>query len=559
MESKYTYQAVSTPDSILNCGMLRNINPVFLDILYKRGYKTETQVQQFLFPDVSSILQDLDVKGMDIAVNLLERHIKANDRIIIYRDYDCDGCASGAIAVECLHQLGAKVEHYANKRSIDGYGLCKQGIENILTRWPDTKVVVTVDNGISAHSGIDYAKSLGLTVIVTDHHECGKILPSVDAIVNPKRPDETCSFRDLCGAGVTFKLMLALYKHMGKHIEPVIRTLDLVALATVADVVPVISENRFLVQEGLKQINAGNRPFFAALLSKGKYSNINAHQGLAFGLVPMVNSISRLDLDTDIVVEMMLSKDMDRVNALADLLISTNDHRKQVTKDAYELIQSQLPEPTSADFVIVVRNDSLPDGIIGIIAGRLKEQYNLPCVVATANGDGTIKASARSPEWFHLKEALDQISDGILLGYGGHAQAAGFSVTPDKFNAFIAEFTQLARHSAPKDTVEVTREIDAVLSELDFSRAFVQELQILEPFGSGFPPLLFGLKADPTEVVYMGQQKQHVKYKTASGLDIIQFGQGDQARRRAHFPRKFVGSPSLNIWNKTVTVQFVCE
>lgn len=559
MDLKYTYQAVAVPDSILNCGTLRNINPVLLDILYKRGYKTEAQMQQFLFPDLSSILQDLDVKGMDTAIKLLERHIKAKDRIIIYRDYDCDGCASGAIAVECLHQLGARVEHYANKRSIDGYGLCEQGIGNILARWPDTKVIMTVDNGISAHSGIDYAKSLGLTVIITDHHECGDILPSADAVIDPKRPDETCSFRDLCGAGVVFKLMLALYKHMGKYIEPVMQTLDLVALATVADVVPVISENRFLVQEGLKQINTGTRLFFAALLTKGKYNNINAHRGLAFGLVPMVNSISRLDLDTDDVVEMMLSKDMDQVNTLADILISTNDRRKQVTKDAYELIQSQLPEPNSTDSAIIVRNDSLPDGIIGIIAGRLKEQYNRPCIVATANGDGTIKASARSPEWFHLKKALDQISDDILLGYGGHAQAAGFSVALEKFSAFTTEFMQLVRHSTPKDAAEATREIDAVLSEADFSRAFVQELQILEPFGAGFPPLLFGLKADPTEVVYMGQQKQHVKYKTASGLDIIQFGQGDQARRRTHFPHKFVGSPSLNIWNNVVSVQFVCE
>lgn len=559
MESKYTYQPVAAPANILNSGTLCNINPVLLDILYKRGYKTEAQIQQFLFPDLSSILQDLDIKDMDTAIQLLERHIKAKDRIVVYRDYDCDGCASGAIAVECLRQLGARVEHYANKRSIDGYGLCEQGIENILARWPDTKVIMTVDNGISALSGIGYAKSLGLTVIITDHHECGDTLPSADAIIDPKRPDETCSFRDLCGAGVVFKLMLALYKHIGKYIEPVIQTLDLVALATVADVVPIISENRFLVQEGLKQINAGTRPFFASLLSKGKYNNINAHRGLAFGLVPMVNSISRLDLDTADVVEMMLSKDMDRVNTLADMLISTNDRRKQVTKDAYELIQSQLPEPNATDSAIIVRNDSLPEGIIGIIAGRLKEQYNRPCVVATADGNGIIRASARSPEWFHLKEALDQISNDILLGYGGHAQAAGFSVSLKKFGTFSTEFTRLAHRATPKDAAEAAKELDAVLLESDFSRAFVQELKMLEPFGAGFPPLLFGLKADPTEVVYMGQQKQHVKYKTASGLDIIQFGQGDQARRRTHFPHKFVGSPSLNIWNNVVSVQFVCE
>jgi len=559
MESTYTYHSVSVPDNILNCRQLRNINPVLLEILYKRGYQTETQMQQFLFPDISSILQDMNIKGIDMAVKLLETHIKAGDRIVIYRDYDCDGCAAGAVAVECLQQLGARVEHYANRRSVDGYGLCKHGIETIMSRWPDTQVIMTVDNGISAHAGIDYAKTLGLTVIVTDHHECGDTLPKADALVDPKRPDETSSFRDLCGAGVIFKLMLALYRHMGKYIEPVMRTLDLVALATVADVVPIVSENRFLVQEGLKQINSGARSFFAALLTKGEYNHINAHRGLAFGLAPMVNSISRMDLDTDDVVEAMLSKDMDRVNALVDMLIFTNEDRKQTTNRAYESIQEQLPAPSSADAAIIVRDDSLPDGIIGIIAGRLKEQYNRPCVVATSINGGIVKASARGPEWFHLTEALDKISSGVLLGYGGHAQAAGFSVPLEKFSAFANEFTQIVRQAIPKNEPTAKKEIDAVLSEADFSRAFVQELQLLEPFGAGFPPPLFGLKADPTEVVYMGQQKRHVKYKTASGLDIIQFGQGDSARQRTRFPKKFVGSPSLNIWKNTVTVQFICE
>lgn len=559
MEVTYTYHSVSVPDSILNSRQLQNINPVLLEILYKRGYQTETQIQQFLFSDISSILQDLNVKDMDIAVKLLEQHIKAGNRIVVYRDYDCDGCASGAIAVECLQHLGAKVEHYANKRSVDGYGLCEHGIDIIMARWPDTKLIITVDNGISAHEGITYAKKLGLAVIITDHHECSTTLPAADAVIDPKRPDETALFHDLCGAGVVFKFMLALYRHMGKYIEPVIGTLDLVALATVADVVPIISENRFLVQEGLKQINSGVRPFFSALLVKGKYNNVNAHRGLAFGLAPMVNSISRMDMDTDSVVEMMLSQDMNRVNSLADMLLSTNERRKQLTNEAYELLHEQLPPPSSADSAIIIRNDALSDGIIGIIAGRLKEQYNRPCVVATAADSDTIKASARGPEWFHLKGALDKISDGILLGYGGHSQAAGFSVSAKRFNDFVSEFTQLSRQSMPADNVGITKEIDAVLTESDFSRTFVQELQILEPFGAGFPPLRFGLKANPTEIVYMGQQKQHVKYKTETGLDIIQFGQGDTARQRTRFPQKFVGIPSLNVWKNTVTVQFVCE
>lgn len=306
---KYTFDSIPLPSDIANDPQLKLLNPLLLSVIYKRGYRTVPEIKDFLTPDKKQVMRSFEMLGTDKAVRLLSRAIKHLDHIVVYRDYDCDGISAGAISMECLTALGANVDHYANRRGIDGYGMCPAGVDNILAKWPDTKLILTVDNGISAHEGIRRAKDAGLTVIVTDHHEAGDSLPPADVVIDPKQPGEIYPFHHLCGAGVVFKLMLALYAHMGKHISPVMDTLDIVALATVADVVPLTGEDRALVKTGLEQINEAKRPFFAAMLAKSELKNLNAHYGVSFMLAPMVNSVSRLDADTDMVVDMLLSDD----------------------------------------------------------------------------------------------------------------------------------------------------------------------------------------------------------------------------------------------------------
>lgn len=557
---KYTYNNISVPPEIAYDAQLQLIDPSLLAVIYKRGYRTTEEIKDFLLPDKSRIMRDYVMAGTEQAVRILAAAISNSDHIVIYRDYDCDGISAGAIAMECLSGLGAHVNHYANQRGIDGYGMCSAGVNNILAKWPDTRVILTVDNGISSFEGVRHAKDLGLTVIVTDHHETSGSLPDADVVIDPKQPGEIYGFAHLCGAGVIFKLMLALYAHMGKHIAPVMDTLDIVSLATVADVVPLIGENRSLVKFGLEKINEAARPFFAAMLAKSELKNLNAHYGISFLLAPMVNSVSRLDMDTDFVVEMMLSKDMIWLSDMADKLIALNEHRKEITKSELELVESCLTDQVSErDSAVIVRCDQLTEGIIGILAGRLKQQYNRPCIVFTMNDAGQLKGSARGCDGFELKSALDNIPKGILLAYGGHAKAAGLTLLPEQYDSFCSEFRKLTDTAlAGSDYVE-SIEIDEVLREQNCTKAFIHDLQYLEPFGEGFRAPLFGLIANVVDTKYMGVEQQHVKYITESGISVIQWNRGEAAKARRSPPRKFVGVPSLNVWRDIVSVQFICD
>lgn len=557
---RYTYTPVSLPREMLQDAQLRLIHPTILSILYKRGYNTVAKLKDALFGDPNAIIHRREMLGVASAVVLLKKAIENRERIIIYRDYDCDGIAAGAVSMECLLGLGAVVDHYANIRGIDGYGMCPAGVDSILSKWPDTKVILTVDNGIVAHEGIRHAKAAGLTVIVTDHHEPGETLPAADAIVDPKQDGETYPYKHLCGAGVIFKLMLALYAELGKHIAPVMATLDIVALATVADVVPLTGENRDIVKAGLQLINEGKRPFFAAMLDKLGEANLNAHFGVAFLLAPMVNSVSRLDGDTQFVVDMMISHDGALLKDQVEELYAMNVKRKEITNREMALVDEVFPSQASAsDSAIIIREDSLTEGVIGILAGRLKQAYNRPCIVFTMNDKGLLKGSARGCDGFELKKALDMLPDGLLTAYGGHSKAAGITLKPDKYEDFKRAFIALTDSAFAGSSFVECQELDAVLEESGCTKEFVEELQRLEPFGEGFPVPVFGLKARPTSVFYMGENQKHVKYVTENHLAVIQWNQGDAARKRESYPNKFVGTLSLNVWKNTVSVQFICD
>ncbi len=557
MKTTYTYNPASVPESLLQDPRLQGLGPQVLTILYKRGLRSSDAIRDFITSDMDTLLRCTEMRDTGRAVDILARAIRSGDRIVVYRDYDCDGCSAGAVVLECLAGLGARVEQYTNRRSTDGYGVCSAGIRRILEFWPDTAVLVTVDCGITSLEGTALARKAGLQVIVTDHHEAGATLPDADAILDPKCPGEIYPFPHLCGAGVAFKLMLALCQAMGRDTGLVLRTLDLVALATVADVVPLTGENRTIVREGLKMINALQRPFFQALMEQTGSRDITASGALAFLFAPMVNSFSRLDQDTDEVVRLMLSRDRAELNRGVRRMMDLNEHRKAITQEESDAVMADLQDRGQTS--ILVRRDSLTEGVIGIIAGKIREAYNRPAAVMTRNAEGILKGSARSVDAVPLKQTLDRIPEGILLTHGGHALAAGFSLLPENYEAFVRAFTALTDQALAGSDFRETREIDLVLQEEECTQNLIRQLDLLEPFGAGCPSPLFGLRASPTSVTYMGQQSQHVKYHTRSGLQIIQWNRGEQARRTPVPPKKFVGTPQLNVWRNTCTVQFVCR
>lgn len=294
---KYTYTKIERPAVPLPA-RLAAVDPICLDILYNRGIQTPEAMENFLFPSLLKQLKSHPpMLDMDKAVAILKDVVSNKYTVTIYHDYDVDGVTAGVTALSGLTQLGVPANHYCNDRITGGFGINAAGVDDIMSKFPETKVLLTVDNGIAGIEGVARAKELGLTVIVTDHHEPGSELPAADAVIDHKRADEPdAQDKNCCGAGVVWKLLLELYSTIGRDVTPVLDLLDIVALGTIADVVPLVGDNRAIVQEGLKRINAGNRPFFRSCLEVLEKDSIDA-MTVAFRIAPMINAVSRMGND----------------------------------------------------------------------------------------------------------------------------------------------------------------------------------------------------------------------------------------------------------------------
>ena len=554
---KYTYNKIERPAVPLPA-RLAAVDPICLDILYSRGIRTPEEMENFLFPSLLKQLKSHPpMVDMDKAVTILKNVVANKYPVTIYHDYDVDGVTAGVTALSGLTQLGVPVNHYCNDRIIGGFGINAAGVDEIMSKYPETKVLLTVDNGIAGNEGVARAKALGLTVIVTDHHEPGSELPAADAVIDHKRLDEPPEQdKNCCGAGVIWKVLLELYIDLGRDVGPVMDLLDIVALGTVADVVPLVGDNRVIVQEGLKRINAGSRPFFRSCMEILEKDYIDA-MTVAFRIAPMINAVSRMGNDASQLIDLFLETKPDQLRAGIIALDEINEARKEETRREADLAKSLVGEDPSG--AIIFNHESLHEGIVGIVAGQLKEEFSLPAVVLAKDKDGNWKGSARSPEGFMLKDALDQCAE-YLLSYGGHAKAAGLTVRASDLDKFKEKLTRLAVDAAGEKGFETAVPIDAVLSAEDYTEELVRHLSILEPFGEGFPRPLFGLVvSNITDTRFMGQEEQHVKYHDESGLDVIQWNKGEQAKARKTPPKKFVGFPGLNVFRGTTTVQFIAE
>lgn len=554
---KYTYNKIERPAVPLPA-RLAAVDPICLDILYSRGIRTPEEMENFLFPSLLKQLKSHPpMVDMDKAVTILKNVVANKYPVTIYHDYDVDGVTAGVTALSGLTQLGVPVNHYCNDRIIGGFGINAAGVDEIMSKYPETKVLLTVDNGIAGNEGVARAKALGLTVIVTDHHEPGSELPAADAVIDHKRLDEPPEQdKNCCGAGVVWKLLLELYITLGYDVEPVMELLDIVALGTIADVVPLIGDNRAIVQEGLKRINAGTRPFFQMCLDILEKESIDA-MTVAFRIAPMINAVSRMGGDASKLIGLFLEANATDLRAGIIALDDINEARKEETRRETELAKEMVGEtPVGA---IVFNHESLQEGIVGIVAGQLKEEFSLPAVVLAKGKDGNWKGSARSPDGFMLKDALDKCAE-FLISYGGHAKAAGLTVRAADLDKFKEKFTKLALEAVGDKGFEVAVPIDAVLNARDYTEDMIRHLGILEPFGEGFRQPLFGLITNNiTGVRYMGAEEQHVRYQDKSGLQIIQWNKGEQAKARKVPPKKFVGYPGLNVFRGTTTVQFIAE
>lgn len=492
--------------------------------------------------ELKSLLPPSAMKGITEAVERLLVAFKQQQRIIIIGDFDADGATSSALAVLSLRAMGCQhVDFLVPDRFKFGYGLSPAIVDEAQQFSPD--LIITVDNGISSVDGVARANSLGVDVIVTDHHLPGAELPAAVAIVNPNQKGCTFPSKSIAGVGVLFYLVSALRSGLrelnwfetNNIPEPILADyLDLVALGTVADVVPLDKNNRILVEQGLRRIRSGKtRPGILSLLeSAGKDINTLVSSDLGFTLGPRLNAAGRLD-DMSIGIQCLLTEDYQEARSLATTLSDLNSDRRAIeasmTAEALSILSKINLSDSAIPFGISLFDDSWHQGVIGIVASRIKDKYHRP-VIAFAPSDNVdeIKGSARSIKGFHIRDALDAVAaqhPGLLKKFGGHAMAAGMTIAKQHYEEFSEAFDRQVRAQLVEDDLTHTILTDGELSEAELALDFAKQLKIAGPWGQNFPEPVFDGRFDLIDQRIVGGKhlKCRLGYRGSNIIDAIAF------------------------------------
>ena len=480
-------------------------------VLAARGCKDAAAAHQLLEPSVD-LSDPFLLRDMDKAVARIEQAIEAEEPIVIYGDYDVDGISATAILYECLSSQGAHVRCKLPTRG-SGYGLTRPALEALARK--GFTLVITVDNGISAVEEAACAKELGLDLVITDHHLPGETLPDAVAVVDPKRADDESPFKNLCGAGVAFKLCAALEGCDPAELLEMYG--EFVALGTVADVMPLVGENRVLVREGLALLQDTMRPGLHALLESGGYAGKPVTTDtVSYGLAPRLNAAGRMD-NASVALKLLLCGDEEQATGIAARLAEINTERQQTEQDVFAAACRTLETDPARlqDRVLVVSGEDWHPGVIGIVAARLMERYSRPVLVISLH-EGEGRGSGRAPDAFDLHSALAACAE-HLTRFGGHAAAAGIEIEEEKLPAFRQAINEWAAQHAARPA-PVTLQLDAVvtLEELDLPN--IQELNRLAPFGRENPtPVLLVQNAVVDGVWAMGAEGRHTRVRLRQG------------------------------------------
>lgn len=534
-----------------------NLSGLLCGILYNRGINTYEKVRKHLFMELSDIYNPTLLKDSDKFIDGMKRAIKENHKVVIMGDYDVDGITATSIAMLGLRNLNVDVDFYINNRFVEGYGMTPLSLENILKKYPNVKTIITVDNGIVAFDAVKKAVDMGIQVLVTDHHEPSSDgrYPEAYAIVDQKRKDCEYPFKEICGAGVIFKLMMLLYWELNLELDYVYEMLDLLAVGTISDVVSLTDENRVFVKEGLNLIRNDHRLFFKVLNEKMAVKQID-EETVGFQYGPAINAIGRLDGCPSIVVEAMISNDIQFISEVCERMVQTNNQRKELTAEHVEQAELILSNQEEMG-VIVVYSECFLEGLVGLIAGRLCERYYKPVVALTKHGD-KIKGSARSIPGFDVKESFDYCSD-LLLGYGGHPQAGGLSLKEENLDAFIKKINKYGEMHLTSDISKKVVEFDNVLKSSDINGNIIDEIAKLRPYGQNFAKPVFGFKIDIAQNGFNEDSAKNVLIlKGLNNVRVVGFDNKQQYISLGKPERIAVlGCPSVNVYNGDISYQFI--
>ncbi len=558
------------------------IHPIVAELLSKRGIFGEEELREFLSEKPRRTYDPFLLPDLEAGVDFVLRAVRNKKKICIYGDYDADGIASVSILMEFLGNLTERLEFYIPSRFDEGYGLNLEAVKKIREGGADA--LITVDCGSVSFEEVELAKELGMEVLVTDHHSITDVRADC-LLINPKRADSEYPFGDLAGCGVAFKLIQGIQKKEGLSRLDLNRTLDLVALGTIADVVPLLDENRTLVKYGMRIVASGARPGLAALIEKLSFDREHlSSDNVSFGIAPHLNAAGRIG-DASVAVRLMLERDSEKIDRYADQLIACNQKRKALQEEAFDLCQEIVEEHLTQRKFLLVYGEGVHEGVAGIVAGKLKEKYERPVILLTPTGEGEkgmdppdergkeagasggyLKGTGRSIPGVHLYRVLKSHEEWFLR-FGGHEGACGFTMEKSKFplleQALESDMEQALAENP--DLFAQTPQPDMTLDGAQVTLELAEHLGCLEPFGSKNPKPLFLLEqATLTRQRPMGDGR-HIRFlaicQDGCQVACVLFRRAKDYEKAIYGgkPVDLMGTVDFQEWKGNKSVQFIVE
>lgn len=556
-------------------------------ILYSRGIQNIEDALKFLNPKLRYLHSPRNMMDMDKGTDIVLNAINQGKSIVIYGDYDCDGVTSTTIMYKGLLRCGANVGYHLPDRIEEGYGLNSETIKKLYN--DGCEVIITCDNGISCMEQVKLAKSLGMTVVITDHHEIPfevsergeriELIPDADAVINPKRSDCKYPFKHLCGAGVAFKFIQTMYHKCNIDSKELHEFIELAAIGTICDVVELTGENRIIASIGIKMLNQTTNKGLKALIREIGYEGKKLRSGnIGFQLGPCINATGRLE-SAEISVELLISEDEAKAEEMAKKLRGLNQERQDLTNKALEEIILQIENSNLInDKVLVVYKQDLHESLAGIIAGRLRDRYNRPALVISKAKESA-KGSGRSIEEYDMFSELSKCKD-LLIKAGGHPMAAGFSILEENIEEFRKTINSNCKLT--EEDLMYKIDIDEVLKIQDINMEFINEIEKLEPFGKGNKEPLFKIEKTIIEKIdIIGKNKDMFKFLcTQVGAEIsmpaVKFSEADRLitnlkeykkdmsleeimnnPKEINLKMDIIFKPSINEWNNNISLQML--
>lgn len=538
-----------------------NISGIVARSLINRGIDTIEAAKLFMNPELGYLNDPFILKDMDLAVDRVLRAIDENEKICIYGDYDVDGVTSTSLCVNILRKLEADVMYYIPVRADEGYGLNEEAVLHIGTQ--GVNLIITVDCGIGSCDVVERVKQLGMDIVITDHHECGENLPNACAVVNPHRPDSDYPYKELAGVGVAFKLMQAVTDSIGCG-DLIQDVLELAAIGTVADVVPLLGENRILVKHGLMKLADTEYVGLKALIDvSGLKDKPISSYNIAFMLAPRINAAGRL-ADAARCVELLITEDEALAYEIAEELEQENRERQRIEAEIQEKAIAKLEDGYDIENsrVIVLDGEGWHAGVIGIVASRIVEQYSKPTMlIATENGVG--KGSARSMKGFNLYDAMCSCSE-LFEKFGGHEMAAGLTINVENIDELRKRINDIANDMLQGKLLQPEIHVDYKLEQADVNLETAKQLKMLEPFGMGNPnPQFVCRNLQIVDRRLIGANNKHLSlllYDGSNTIKGIAFNMGNSYNVLS-INRKIdiICSMDINLWNNNESVQLVIK